>query len=263
MAHIDKHPAGTFCWAEMATTDQSAAKSFYGSLFGWNSNDQSMAPGDVYTMFELESRPAAAAYTLRAEERSQGVPPHWALYVAVDSADATAERSRQLGGKVLAGPFDVFDVGRMAVIQDPTGAIVSVWQPQKHSGAGIIHVHGTLSWADLITREPDRAARFYSGLFNWAITPEQNDPSGYLHIAAGGHSIGGIPQAKERNPQIPPHWLIYFHVTNCDESLAKAKQLGAASMGPAITMEGVGRWAVLTDPQGAMFAIFEPAPHHH
>ncbi|MBI2815805.1 MAG: VOC family protein [Acidobacteria bacterium] len=93
-------------------------------------------------------------------------------------------------------------------------------------------------------REPERAGRFYSGLFQWTE-----------------HEIGGIPPAKERNPQIPPHWLVYFHVTNCDESVAKAKQLGATAMGPAISMEDVGRWAVLADPQGATFAIFEPAPH--
>jgi predicted enzyme related to lactoylglutathione lyase len=152
------------------------------------------------------------------------------------------------------------DVGRMAVIQDPTDAIVALWQPKRHAGTGVTHVHGTLSWADLFTREPDRASRFYAGLFQWTITPEHNDASGYLHIALGEHHVGGIPPAKERNPQVPPHWLAYFHVTNCDESTAKAKQLGATAMGPAVSMEGVGRWAVLADPQGAVFAIFEPAP---
>ena len=99
MAHIDSHPPGSFCWLELTTTDQNAAKSFYSSLFGWTSVDNPMGPGEVYTTFELEGRPASAAYTLNKQQAAQGVPPHWAIYVAVESADATASRVPALGGK--------------------------------------------------------------------------------------------------------------------------------------------------------------------
>ncbi|MGB9487254.1 MAG: VOC family protein, partial [Terriglobia bacterium] len=163
MPHIDKHPPGAFCWIELSTTDQNAAKSFYSSLFGWASQDFPMGPNDFYTMFQLEGRDAAAAYTMRPEQRSMGVPVHWMIYIGVESADATASRVAQLGGKLLRPPFDVYDVGRMAVVQDPTGAVFALWQPKSHTGTGIAGVPGTLCWADLITPDPARAKEFYTG----------------------------------------------------------------------------------------------------
>ncbi len=262
MPHIEKHPPGAFCWIELATTDQNAAKSFYGALFGWAVYDVPMGPNDCYTMFQLEGRDTAAAYTLRREQRSQGVPPHWMIYVGTESADTTADRAAQLEGKVLAPPFDVYDVGRMAVLQDPTGATFSVWQAKKHSGTGIAGVDGTLCWADLSTPNQERAGSFYSGLFGWKIVKEDEDPAhNYWHIVNGEEFIGGIPPASQRNPNIPPHWLAYFAVSDCDAKATKAKQLDAKLFLPPMNVEDVGRMAVLADPQGAVFAIFQAASH--
>lgn len=262
MPNIDKHPAGAFCWIELATTDQNAAKRFYGSLFGWAVNDMPMGPNDFYSMFQVDGRSAAAAYTMRAEQRSQGVRPHWMIYVAVDSADAAASKAGQLGGKVVSPPFDVFDVGRMAVMQDPTGAHFSVWQAKKHTGTGIAGVDGTLCWADLMTTDQARAKQFYSGLFGWKIVAEEKDSSGYLHIQNGEAFIGGIPPKEHVPPNAPPHWLAYFAVSDCDAAAAKAKQLGAKIHLAPKTMENVGRWAVVADPQGAAFALFQSAHRH-
>src|SRR5205823_8815558 len=128
MPNIEKHTPGSFCWIELGTTDQNAAKNFYGKLFGWEANDMPMGPNGVYTIFKLGGRDAGAAYSLREEQRSAGVPPHWMLYVAVESADDSAKRAGKLGGKVVMDAFDVSDLGRMAVIQDPAGAMFSVWQ---------------------------------------------------------------------------------------------------------------------------------------
>ena len=259
MPEIKQHPAGSFCWIELATSDQNAAKSFYGSLFGWAATDNPMGPGEVYTIFRLEGRDAEAAYTMRPDQRSQGIPPHWMLYVSVASADDAAQRVAQAGGKVLAPPFDVFDVGRMAVVQDPTGAVFSVWQAKKHTGTGIAGVPGTLCWADLSTNDPERARKFYSDLFRWKIMAGEHDPSGYLHIQNGEEFIGGIPPSAHRDPHIPPHWMLYFAVEDCDATSAKASQLGAKIYLAPMTMEKVGRMAVLADPQGAAFAIFKAA----
>lgn len=261
MAQIDKHAPGSFCWIELGTSDQNAAKNFYGSLFGWTVQDFPMGPNDFYSMFSLEGRNTSAAYTLRPEQRAQGVPSHWMIYVATDSADESANRAAQAGGKVLAPAFDVFDVGRMAVIQDPTGAVFSVWQPKSHTGTGIAGVDGTMCWADLSTSDPERAKQFYSDVFGWQITPGENDPSGYLHIKNGQEFIGGIPPVATRNPSIPPHWLAYFLISNCDASTAKAKDLGANVLMPPMTMKNVGRWSVVADPQGAVFAIFQALQH--
>src|SRR5579885_870186 len=113
MPNIEKHPAGSFCWIELGTTDQNAAKSFYSSVFGWEVNDFPMGPNEFYTMFKLEGRDAAACYTLRPDQKEHGVPAHWMIYVCVDNADESLNKAKDLGANVLAGPFDVYDFGRM------------------------------------------------------------------------------------------------------------------------------------------------------
>jgi hypothetical protein len=264
MRYIDKHPPGAFCWIELATTDQNAAKGFYSSLFGWASQDHPMGPNDFYTMFQLEGRDTGAAYTMRPEQRSQGVPPHWMIYISVESADDAARRAAQLGGKVLASPCDVYDIGRMAVAQDPTGAVFALWQPKTHIGTGIAGVRGTLCWADLITPDPARAKEFYSDLFGWTVYPFKNDdPSGYQHIANGETSIGGIPPAGLREPTAVPHWMVYFYVSNCDETAAKAEEMGGKTLLAPMAIEKVGRMAILADPQGAVFAVIGPEDTAH
>jgi predicted enzyme related to lactoylglutathione lyase len=259
MANIDKHPVGSFCWIELHTSDQNAAKKFYGSLFGWTPQDMPMGPNDFYTIFKLQGRDAAAGCTLRPEETSMGVPPHWFIYIAVDDVDAAAPNAENLGGKILAPPFDVMDAGRMAVIQDPTGAVFCLWRANKNAGIGIAQVHGTLCWADLSTPDPQRGSEFYSGLFGWHIAADPKDPSGYLHIKNGEQYIGGIPPTLHRQVGVPAHWMAYFQVDDVDATAAKAKELGANLYLPPMTMEGVGRMSVIADPQGAVFSIFKSA----
>ncbi|MGI8989696.1 MAG: VOC family protein [Bryobacteraceae bacterium] len=260
MPNVDHHAPGSFCWIELGTTDQNAAKNFYGSLFGWKANDFPMGPNEYYTMFQLDGRDAAAGYSLRADQHAQGVPPHWMLYIAVASADEKAKLAGEKGGKAIAPPFDVMDVGRMAVLQDPTGATFSIWEAKRHKGTGIAGVPGTLCWADLSTPDPDRAKQFYSDAFNWKISTGEGGVAGYLHIQNGEEHIGGIPPLAHRMPNVPPHWLAYFLVSKCDESAAKARQLGASLFMPPTNIEKVGRMAIVADPQGAIFAIFEPLP---
>jgi uncharacterized protein len=260
MANIAKHAPGEFCWVELATTDQPAAADFYGQIFGWSANNMPTGPDEVYTIFQLEGRDVAAGCSLRTDQLSRGVPPHWNLYVAVQSADATATRAQELGGSVLAPPFDVFDAGRMAVLQDPTGAVFSLWQPNKNLGTGITGSHGTLCWADLSTTDQARAGQFYSGLFGWQIMKEDEDPAhNYWHIKNGEEFIGGIPPASHHQPGVPAHWLAYFTVSDCDSTAAQAKNLGAKLCMPPTDFEDVGRISVIADPQGATFAIFKAA----
>jgi hypothetical protein len=259
MGNIENHLPGSFCWLELATTDQRAAQNFYEILFGWKTSTFPIGPSDVYSIFKLDGRDAAAAYTLRAEDRSKGVPPHWMVYVSVESADTAASRAAELGGKILAPAFDVMDFGRMSVLQDPTGAIFSVWQPKRHPGTKITGVNGTLCWADLNTPDAKRAGEFYAALFGWKLVTAEHDSSGYLHIHNGEEPIGGIPPAAYRNPNAPPHWMLYFAVDDVDAVAALAQQHGGRALMPPMRMEHVGRIAVLADPQGAAFAIFKSA----
>jgi predicted enzyme related to lactoylglutathione lyase len=180
------------------------------------------------------------------------------LYITTDNADGCAAKATNLGGTVLAPPFDVMDAGRMAVLQDPTGAIFSVWQPNTHNGTGITGADGTLCWADLSTADRERAGSFYSGLFGWAMMKEdEKTEHNYWHIKNGEEFIGGIPPAAHRDPKTPPHWLIYIYASDCNVTAAKARELGAKVYMPPTDFENVGRISVMADPQGAVFSIFQ------
>ena len=259
MANIDAHPAGSFCWIELHTSDQNAAKSFYNALFGWEAHDNPMGPDSYYTEFKLQGREAAAGCSLLPDERSESIPPYWMIYITVENADVAVAKAQDLGGKPFGPAFDVMDAGRMAIIKDPTGAVFCIWQASKNVGIRIAHVHGTLCWADLSTHDVKRASDFYSGLFGWQVAADPKDTSGYLHIKNGEHFIGGIPPTKYSQPGVPPHWLAYFSVDDVDATANKAKDMGAKLFLPPMSMEGVGRMSVIADLQGAVFAIFKSA----
>lgn len=258
MPAVERHAPGAFCWFELATTDQSAAKQFYRSLFGWTANDFPMGPGGQYTMFDLDGQYVGAAYTMIPEQRKKGVPAYWLLYVSTESADKTAVRAAESGAKTYVAPTDVFSFGRMAIFSDPTRASFAVWESKQHTGTTVAGVDGTVCWADLSTPDPDTATKFYSDLFGWEISKGEHDSSGYLHIKNGETFIGGIPPARMRSPEAPAHWMLYFLVSDCDASAAKAQQLGGEALMPPLTVEHVGRMAIFKDPQGAVFALFQP-----
>ncbi|MFI5178109.1 MAG: VOC family protein [Vicinamibacterales bacterium] len=259
--HVDRHAPGSFCWFELATTDQNRAKAFYASLFGWAVNDTPLGPSEVYTIFQKDGRDAAAAYTMRPDQRAESVPPHWLVYVLVQSVDATAKRAPGAHGIVLAQPFDVMESGRMAILADPTGATLAIWEPRRHHGTGIVHADGTAVWADLNTPDPAKAAAFYRDLFGWKIVAGKNmapvGPNDYGHIVNGDEFIGGLPPASNLPPGAPAHWLIYFAVPDCDAAAARTKAAGGAILMPPMTMKEVRKFAVLADPQGAAFAVVE------
>src|SRR5215472_926079 len=142
MPRVDSHAPGSFAWIELATTNQAQVKQFYGTLFGWSSLDSPMGPGEVYTLFQVGDRSTAGAFQIKPE--AAAIPPHWHIYVGVESADAAAARVRELGGNIIEGPFDVSTYGRMAVIADPTGAVFSVWQPKGGPRIGVSGQPGTM-----------------------------------------------------------------------------------------------------------------------
>src|SRR5450432_3025212 len=162
---VTKHENGQFCWAELHTTDAIGAKAFYAALMGWEIEDNPMGPDMVYTMLKLKGESAAALY----EDKSGNAPPHWGTYITVEDLDASSARATELGGTLLAGPFDVAEHGRMAVVHDPTGAIFCMWQPKNHPGYTIINEPGAVCWNELSTRDTNAASAFYSGLFGYGV----------------------------------------------------------------------------------------------
>jgi predicted enzyme related to lactoylglutathione lyase len=258
MPVIEKHPHGSFCWMELNTSDQNAGKQFYSSLFGWEPMDFPMGPAGVYTIFRLQGRDCAAACTLSPEQMQHGAPPHWMLYIAAGNVDESTKQAAELGATVVAGPFDVGESGRMSVIKDPTGAFFCLWQGKQTGGIGIAGVDGAFCWADLNTPDRTAAKKFYAGLFGWELVPgKDKDESGYLHIQNGEQMIGGMPPPEHLPAGVPPHWMIYYQVADCEESTAKAIGLGAVVLVAPMTIEGAGVMSVLDDPQGAGFALFE------
>ncbi|HEX4998127.1 MAG TPA: VOC family protein [Terriglobia bacterium] len=249
---------GSFFWLELATSDQNAAKDFYSKLFDWTVEDRPMGPM-TYTMCRLNGKDAAGIYSLMPEQVAAHVPPHWMLYVGVDNADASAERAVQLGAKTIVPPSDIPNVGKFAVLQDPTGAIFSMFQPGEHHGIEVFGENNALCWADLNTNDPVKAADFYAGLFGWRF---ETGKDGYRHIVNGASPedmIGGIPPQMHAPPGTPSHWAVYFRADDCKASAEKAASLGARALMPATLMENVGTMAVLADPQGAVFSLFQSA----
>jgi len=257
MTDIARHEPGSFSWAELSTSDPAHAKGFYGELFGWTANDRPI-PGDgVYTMLQLGGRSAAAMYSQRAEEKSAGVPPHWNCYVSVESADETAKKVEANGGKLVAPPFDVLDVGRMAVFADPGGAMLSIWQPKLHIGAEVVDEPGSLCWVELATRDVDAARAFYTAVFPWTAKPSPE----YTELYVGKRAVGGMMQIRPEWGPVPPNWMPYFAAEDVDGLAQRAKRLGGGVRMPPSDIQQVGRFAVLHDGQGATFALYARAHH--
>ena len=233
MGERDSYAPGTFCWAELGTTDVEAATAFYGEVFGWEVEG---------TRFRLDGSDVAG---LEAADEAR-----WRSRLSVEDVDALAERVRELGGEVLAEPLDVEAAGRLAAVADPTGAAVDLWQPREMPGAARVNDAGYMCWNELASPDPGRARDFYAELLGWEVEPEE---TGYGVIRRDGAVNGGIRPQQDGEPA---HWLVYFTVESCDDAVAAVRAGGGSVIaGPLDT--AMGRVAAVRDPQGAPFAVFE------
>lgn len=254
MGERTQYAPGTFSWVDLTTTDQDAARAFYRALFGWGAEDMPAGEGVVYSMMTLDGRHVAAIAPQQEAQREAGAPPAWSSYVTVASADDAASRAAELGGTVRTAPFDVFDAGRMAVIQDPQGAFFMVWEPKRHIGAGLVNVPGAFLWNELASNDLDGSTAFYSALFGWEIAPFEGSEQPYLTIRNGERGNGGMRAAEP--PGAPPHWLVYFATDDLDAALARVAELGGAVHAGPIDIE-MARIAIVADPQGGVFALYD------
>jgi uncharacterized protein len=252
MAERTKYSPGTFSWTDLTTTDQEAAKAYYGALFGWEAVDMPVGDDMYYSMMTIDGKNVAAISTQPEQQREAGAPPAWNSYITVESADDALERAKNLGATVHAPAFDVFDAGRMGVVQDPQGAFFLVWQPNQHIGASLVNAAGALSWNELASPDLDGSADFYRQLFGWTVEPFEGMEMPYLGIQNDGQGNGGIRAASETEP---PYWLVYFGTADIDADLAKAADLGGTRLMGPIDI-GVGQIGVVQDPQGAVFALY-------
>ena len=251
---------GTFSWVDVATTDQEGAKQFYTALFGWETEDFPVPGWSTYTMCRVGGENVAAISPQPEAMASQGVPPVWNNYVTVASADETTAKAKELGGQAFMEPFDVMDAGRMAVLADPTGAALMVWEPRENIGAGRVNDPGCLTWNELSTNDTAAAERFYSELFGWRFEPMDTGggPPYWVirHDGAAEGRNGGMRELAPQQEGAPPHWMPYFTTESVEQTIERTKELGGEAHAGPLDLPA-GRIAVLTDPQGAFFAVFE------
>ncbi len=253
MGERTQYTPGTFCWTDLTTTDQDAAKAFYTGLLGWEITDVPVGEDTVYSMASLGGKTVAAISPQPQMLRDAGAPPTWNSYVSVSDADATAARAAELGATVVSPPFDVMDAGRMAVIQDPHGAFFMLWQPQDTFGAQLVNAPGALVWNELASPDLDASTSFYGDLFGWSIAQFEGSSETYLAIKVGEANNGGMRPLDQPGP--PPNWAVYFGVEDLDTALAKVEQLGGSKHAGPIDI-GIAKIGVVADPQGAIFALY-------
>jgi predicted enzyme related to lactoylglutathione lyase len=240
-------------WVDLQTSEPAAAKGFYTALFGWDYEDMPMPDSPaVYSMAKLRGKYAAAIAPLPPQ---QGVPPHWNSYVATADVDAITGRVASAGGTVFMPPFDIMDAGRMSFVADPTGAPIGLWQAKNHIGSEVVNEPGAFTWSELQTPDVDAAAAFFATVLGWEAQPFE----GMDYTVFNNDGVGIAGATKPAMPGVPPNWLVYFDVADTDATVAKAKELGASVLAEPMDIPA-GRFAVLSDPQGAVFAVIKSAP---
>ena len=255
MYKVTKYPQGTFSWADNTSTDAEAAKAFYMDLFGWGKIDEPLGGGMFYTMFQHAGAHAAGFAAMMPDMQAQGIPAHWTNYVSVDDVDAMVAPIKANGGTVLVEPMDIFDSGRMLLLVDPTGAQLGLWQPKNHIGAGIVNAVGAMCWNELLTRDAETAKAFYSAILGWEYYGDEH----YIHISNRGRNNGGMMEMGESFGEMPPMWMVYFHVEDIDAAMKRVEELGGKVVTPKMEAPETGWFTVIEDPAGAVFYIMQLA----
>jgi predicted enzyme related to lactoylglutathione lyase len=251
--------AGMPNWVDLATPDLEGARAFYSGLFGWTPMVSVEPQAAGYTNFLLNDKAVAGVGPIMMADQ----PTAWTTYFASENADDTARMVEKAGGRTLVPPMDVLDYGRMAVFLDATGAAFATWQPGAHVGVEVTDVPGAMTWNELATRDTEGAKSFYGEVFGWDAQESQMGSIAYTTWKLDDREIAGMmPMVGDEWPaELPPHWMVYFAVADTDAVAEQATQLGG-SVAVAPTDLPVGRFAVLSDPQGAFFAVIrmnEPA----
>lgn len=253
MTRLTSYPQGTPNYVELITPDQGAAESFYRELFGWDVESVPVPGYGAYLTATKEGdRVAGIGGQLPGTE---GQPAFWGVYLAVDDIEATLARVEPAGGTVEAGPFDVMEHGRSALVRDPTGVRVSLWQAGTNIGTARVNEHATPIWNELETTDVATATAFYAEVLG--VTWDANAMEGgeYVALMVDGRAVGGATAPVP--PDAPPRWNVYFNVDACAASVATVVELGGSVVVPTMEMPGIGIMALVADPQGASFWLMQ------
>jgi predicted enzyme related to lactoylglutathione lyase len=257
MPEMTKYEPGTPSWVDLGTADPVEASRFYSDLFGWSIEEGPPEAGG-YRMCMLDGKPVAGL----GPQMNPDMPPFWTTYISVSSADETAAAISEDGGSSIVEPMDVLDVGRMAIASDPAGAMFAIWQPRAHVGAGTVNEPNTFCWTELTTREPQKSVEFYGAVFGWTATLVPMEGSAdYTEFRIGDHPVAGMMQMQGDSwpAEMPNHWMVYFAVDDCQAAVAKVESLGGELLvQPTEVLPGT--FAVVKDPQGAVFSVIALRP---
>src|ERR1700694_742110 len=242
-------------WTDLATSDAEAARNFYGKLFGWKIEVNPDPQYGGYALAKIGDKDVAGIGPKQMEQQ----PSAWTVYIGTADADDTVKKAQAAGGNVVVPTMAVGDQGKMAIIQDPSGAVIGIWQAQNMSAAELIDKPNTMGWAELNSRGVEKAKPFYTKLFSWGEkkTPAQGESPEYTEFQAGGQSIAGAMEMNSMVPaEVPSYWMVYFNVDNVDKAFDKVIAEGGKEMVSPMDMPG-GRFAIVSDPQGAAFGLLK------
>ena len=253
MPEISEFEPGLPSWADLSTPDVDESSSFYTELLGWEAKEvgDSEETGG-YHLFLKDGKKVAGVIRIQQE----GHPPSWNTYISVSGADEITDKVKDAGGEVIVEPMDIIDLGRMAFFTDPTGAAFGIWQAKEHTGADVVSEPGAVAWHQVNTRDPEKAREFYEAVFGWNCESLETGGRDYWEWQLEeGKSVGGMFRMGDDFPEeVPAHWIVYFAVEDADAATEKAKEGGAEVRAEPFDSEA-GRFAVLTDPHGAAFAV--------
>jgi predicted enzyme related to lactoylglutathione lyase len=239
-------------WIDLGSPDPAASRSFYAELFGWTADVVPDPQAGGYAMFKLGDKEVAGVGPLMSEQQ----PPAWMVYVLVEDAAVIAGKVKEAGGAVIAEPFDVMGAGTMGIISDPSGAVIGLWQPGTHHGFELKAVPGSYSWVELNSRDLPAGKQFYRSVFGWSA--EEAPGMEYTQFKLGDDLIaGGMAAGPDTPANAPANWLVYFAVADTDATVAKLTELGGGVFHSPEDIPGVGRFAVVHDPQGAVFGLLQ------
>lgn len=252
MPRIESHPAGHPIWFDLMTSDAEAARGFYHAILGWDYDISGPEMGH-YAMARTDQGMAAGIGQIPP---GAGFPPSWTVYFGVADAEAGTKAIEVAGGSTLAPTMEVATFGRMAVCQDPTGAVFGLWQPADHTGAGVVNEPGAMAWCEVNTRDAQRAAEFYTRVFGLRDEPMEMQGTAYHMLHGADGPACGVLQMTAQWGDLPPHWMTYFAVADVEAAKAAVEANGGeVPHGPFDT--AYGRMIVARDPQGAVLSFIQ------
>jgi uncharacterized protein len=241
-------------WTDLAATDPKAAAKFYSAVFGWKVEVSPDPQYGGYATAKAGGKDVAGITPKQMEQQ----PSAWTVYIGTANAAETAKKAEAAGAKIIAPVMEVGEQGHMAIIQDPSGAYLGLWQAGTMHGSQSTGAN-SMGWAELNARGFNKAEPFYKKLFGWG---EKKSPMGegqpeYTEFQLGGTSIAGGTEMNEMVPaQVPSYWLVYFNVDSVDKAFDKVLAEGGKEMLSPMDMPG-GRFAIVSDPEGAAFGLLK------